>query len=118
MTTQPQKITFGEMRASGDRDVLVYCRDHRCSHHIAISADRWPDHVQLSEIECQRQGCGARRGDLGIASGQAAAAVAAKDAARIAKQRAVTVASPAPPAARTRKERPVLRLAAFRQKCG
>ena len=38
----PQKITFGEMRASGVRDVLVYCRDHRCSHHIAISADRWP----------------------------------------------------------------------------
>jgi hypothetical protein len=38
----PQKITFGEMRASGVRDVLVYCRDHRCSHDIAISADLWP----------------------------------------------------------------------------
>jgi hypothetical protein len=32
MTTYPQKITFGELRASGIRDVLVYCRDHRCSH--------------------------------------------------------------------------------------
>ncbi len=32
MTTTPQKITFGEMRASGVRDVLIYCRDHRCSH--------------------------------------------------------------------------------------
>jgi hypothetical protein len=41
-TPYPQKITFGEMRASGVRDMLVYCRDHRCSHHIAISADRWP----------------------------------------------------------------------------
>jgi len=53
MTTDdhPQKITFGEMRASGVRDVLVYCRDHRCSHHIAISADRWPDHIRLSDIE-------------------------------------------------------------------
>jgi hypothetical protein len=52
MTTSPsQKITFGEMRASGVRDVLVYCRDHRCSHHIAISADRWPDDVRLSDIE-------------------------------------------------------------------
>ena len=28
MTLYPQKITFGEMRASGVRDVLVYCRDH------------------------------------------------------------------------------------------
>ena len=34
------KITFGEMRASGVRDVLIYRRDHRCSHHITISADR------------------------------------------------------------------------------
>ena len=44
MTTadHPQKITFGKMRASGVRDVLVYCRDHHCSHHIAISADLWP----------------------------------------------------------------------------
>ena len=25
----PQKITFGEMRRSGVRDVLIYCRDHR-----------------------------------------------------------------------------------------
>jgi len=32
MTTYQQKITFGEMRASGERDVLIYCRDHRCSH--------------------------------------------------------------------------------------
>jgi hypothetical protein len=23
----------------------------RCSHHIEISADRWPDHVRLSDIE-------------------------------------------------------------------
>ena len=50
MTTYPQKITFGEMRASGVRDVLIYCRDHRCSHHIEISADRWPDHVRLSDM--------------------------------------------------------------------
>jgi hypothetical protein len=30
------------------RDVLIYCRDHRCSHSTTISADRWPDHVRLS----------------------------------------------------------------------
>ena len=29
MTTYTQKITFGEMRESGVRDVLIYRRDHR-----------------------------------------------------------------------------------------
>jgi len=51
MTTNPQKPSFGELRKSGVRDVLTSCRDHRCSHHIAISADRWPDDVRLSDIE-------------------------------------------------------------------
>jgi hypothetical protein len=31
--------------------VLIYCRDHHCSHHVEISADRWPDDVRLSDIE-------------------------------------------------------------------
>jgi hypothetical protein len=43
VTTYPQKITFGEMRASDVRDVLIYCRHYRCSHHVEISADRRPD---------------------------------------------------------------------------
>jgi hypothetical protein len=30
MTAYPQKITFGELRAAGVRDVLVCCRDHKC----------------------------------------------------------------------------------------
>jgi hypothetical protein len=51
MTTYPQMIIFGEMRESGLRDVLIYCRDHRCSHHVEVSADRWPDHVRLSDVE-------------------------------------------------------------------
>jgi len=42
---------FTKMRASGVRDVLIYCRDHRCSLHITVSADRWLDHVRLSDIE-------------------------------------------------------------------
>ena len=41
----PQKITFAEMRESGGRGLLVYCADYRCSHSIAVSADRWPDEV-------------------------------------------------------------------------
>ena len=34
MPPYPTKITIGELRASGVRDVLIYCRDYRCSHHI------------------------------------------------------------------------------------
>jgi hypothetical protein len=39
-------------------DVRI-CRDHRCSHHVEISADRWPD---LSDIEqlFSCKGCGKR----------------------------------------------------------
>jgi hypothetical protein len=51
MTTTPPKITFGEMRASGVRDVLIYCRDHRCSHHVETNAGGWADDVRLSDIE-------------------------------------------------------------------
>jgi hypothetical protein len=48
---RPQKITFGEMRESGVRGVLIYCSDYKCSHSIAISADQCPDDVRLSDIE-------------------------------------------------------------------
>jgi len=37
--------------ASGVRDVLIYCRDHRSSHHVETSADGWADDVRLSDIE-------------------------------------------------------------------
>ena len=61
------------MRASGVRDVLVYCWEHQCSHHITISADRWPYHVRLSDIEpgftCRR--CGKRGAEIRPAFAQA-----------------------------------------------
>jgi hypothetical protein len=67
MTTFPQKISFGDLRESGVRDVLIYCRDHHCSHHVETRADRWPDHVRLSDIEpdfvctaCGRRGAEVR----------------------------------------------------------
>ena len=47
MTTTPQKTTFGEMREFGVRDVLIYCRNHRCSHSTTLSADQWPDNIRL-----------------------------------------------------------------------
>lgn len=46
-----QKITFGEMREMDVRGVLVNCADYHCSHSLAVSADRWPDEVRLSDIE-------------------------------------------------------------------
>jgi hypothetical protein len=62
--TYQQKITFGEMRASGVRDVLIYCRSHRCSHHGEISADRRPlislRHIGLG-FTCPRVAIGANR---------------------------------------------------------
>jgi hypothetical protein len=64
--TRPQKITSGEMRWSGVRGVLVYCSDYNCSHSIAISADPWPDHVRLSDLEPRFvcKACGKRGADV------------------------------------------------------
>jgi hypothetical protein len=64
--TRPQKITFEEMRSSGVRGLLIYCSDHHCSHSIAISADRWPDNVRLSDLEPRFvcQACGRRGADV------------------------------------------------------
>jgi hypothetical protein len=64
--TRPQKITFGKMRSSGVRGLLIYCSDHHCSHWIAISADPWPDHVRLSDLETRFvcKACGRRGADV------------------------------------------------------
>ena len=46
--------------------MLIYCRDHHCSHHVALNADRWADDVRLSDIEpgfvCTR--CGKRGAEV------------------------------------------------------
>ena len=61
-----QKITLAEMRASGVRGVLVYCSDYHCSHHTAISGDRWPDDVRSSDLERRFtcEACGRRGADV------------------------------------------------------
>jgi hypothetical protein len=63
---RPQKISLGEMRSSGVRGLLIYCADYRCSHSIAISADRWPDDVRLSDLDPRFtcQACGHRGADV------------------------------------------------------
>jgi len=56
------------MRASGVHGLLVYWSDFRCSHLVAISANRWPDEMRLSDIEprftcaCGRRGAEVRPG--------------------------------------------------------
>ena len=47
-------------------DLLIYCADHRCSHSIAMSADRWSDDVKLSDIEPRFvcKACGKRGADV------------------------------------------------------
>jgi len=61
-----RKITLGEMRSSGVRGVLIYCADYHCSHSIAISADRWPDEIRLSDLEARFtcKACGHRGADV------------------------------------------------------
>jgi hypothetical protein len=63
---RPQKITFGDLRASGVRGVLVYCADYHCSHSTAFSGDRWADDVRLSDLEPRFtcQSCGQRGADI------------------------------------------------------
>jgi hypothetical protein len=61
-----KKITFAEMRSSGVRGLLIYCSDYRCSHWTAISGDRWPGDIRLSDLEPRFicQACGQRGADV------------------------------------------------------
>jgi hypothetical protein len=60
VTLHPPKITFGELRQSGIREVPIYCRDHRCSHSISMSADYWPTKMRVHPVFlgplCTKQG--------------------------------------------------------------
>jgi hypothetical protein len=46
--------------------VLIYCADYRCSHSVAIMADKWADDVRLSDIEDRFtcSACGKRGADI------------------------------------------------------
>ena len=46
-----QKITFGEMRASGAARIIVYCGDYKCGHSVTMYPALWPDNVRLSDLE-------------------------------------------------------------------
>jgi hypothetical protein len=34
MRDRPKKITFADMREMDVRGLLIYCSDHKCSHHL------------------------------------------------------------------------------------
>ena len=61
-----EKIILAEMRSSGVRGLLIYCADYTCAHYIAISGDRWPDDVRLSDLEPRFicSACGKRVADV------------------------------------------------------
>jgi hypothetical protein len=61
-----QKITLGEMRSSGPTRLLIYCGHYKCAHSVIINAERWPDHVRLSDLEPKFVGetCGHRGADV------------------------------------------------------
>ena len=63
---RPVKITFAEIRSAGVRGILVYCSDYRCSHSIALSADRWANDFRLSDIARRFvcKACGKRGADV------------------------------------------------------
>jgi hypothetical protein len=73
VTTFPEKITFGDVREMGVDEVLIYCADYRCGHHVELNADLWPDHVRLSDIELRFvcTACGRRGADVRPKFGQA-----------------------------------------------
>ena len=42
------------------------CSDYKCSHHIAVSPDQWPDDVRLPDLESRFacKACGKRGADV------------------------------------------------------
>nr|WP_128925603.1 hypothetical protein [Bradyrhizobium guangxiense] len=63
---RPVKITFGELREMGLRDVLIYCADYRCGHNTSVSAHFWADELRLSDVEPRFTctACGRRGADV------------------------------------------------------
>ncbi|WP_271604936.1 hypothetical protein [Bradyrhizobium sp. CCBAU 11434] len=73
---RPLKITLGDLRSTGVRDLIVFCQDYQCSHNVKLAAeyvDRWPDEIRISQLEPRFvcKACGMR----GPASSAAATAL-------------------------------------------
>ena len=60
--TRQQKITFGEMRASGASRIIVHCGDYKCGHSVTMYPALWPDNVRLSDLVSDGEVVSADRG--------------------------------------------------------
>ena len=65
--TRQQKITFGEMRASGASRIIVHCGDYKCGHSVTMYPALWDVSLRLSDLEqrfvctvCGHQGADVR----------------------------------------------------------
>ena len=64
MILRNEKITLGEMRASGVRGLLIYCADYQCSHWVAISDDQWAAGFRISNRASPVRPCGTKGADV------------------------------------------------------
>jgi hypothetical protein len=69
MSAMATLASLAEMRDMGVRGLLICCADYHCSHSLAISGDRWPDDLRLSDIEPQGTGVCGKRGANVMAPG-------------------------------------------------
>ena len=62
----PARRRLPLQKCAGVRGLLIYCSDYRCSHSIAINADKWPDDLRLSDLEPRFvcKACGKRGADV------------------------------------------------------
>ena len=59
-------MTLKNMREQGVRGLAVYCLNHACLHRAVISADDYPDDIEVPSfarrLKCSK--CGGRRVDV------------------------------------------------------
>ena len=69
--SSPVRIVALNLAEGWSRDVFDGnrqddCSDYKCSHHIAVSPDQWPDDVRLPDLESRFvcKACGKRGADV------------------------------------------------------
>lgn len=59
-------MTLGNMRQQGVRGLAVHCLNHACGHQMVISADEYPDEIEVPSfalrMKCSK--CGGKRVDV------------------------------------------------------
>jgi hypothetical protein len=59
-------MTLGKLRRNGVRGLAVYCLNHSCQHRAVISAEEFPDELEVPSfglrMKCSK--CGGKRVDV------------------------------------------------------